>query len=153
MLRLTPRMLLAAWIGVLVQLGCIGYQNDVELELTYNVTPDAAWEPGLPVYLYADARRNPEMYQEDIFAGTQFPGTYPREEGQRFPFVLPDVRAGETIIVQGYICAQGTTDCSPSDRDNPPSCAVKVRILWTFQPSCQPVFTWTENARCRVKCL
>lgn len=118
-------------------------RGDVALSLTFNVTPSDEWEPGPAVLLYADARRNPEINQEDIFHAERFPGVYPRTPEQRFDFTLPDVRVGEKILVQGYMCAEGTTDCYPSDSDNPPSCAAEVRILDRLRPSCQPVFTWT----------
>ena len=116
------------------------------LRVTYNVTPNAEWEPGLNVGLSADARRNPNIGEEDIFAGIQFPGTYPRPSTQVLDFSAPGVKLGEKIIVQGYMCAEGTTDCYPSDRDNPPSCSVTVRVLGGYRPSCQPVFTWTGGS-------
>jgi hypothetical protein len=116
------------------------------LRLTYNVTPNAEWQPGQSVILYADGRRNPELNQEDIFGAVKFPGTYPRVAGQQFDFNLPDVKVGETILVQGYMCSEGTSDCYPSDKDNPPSCAVPVKIEPNFKPSCQPVYTWTGGS-------
>lgn len=127
------------------------------LLLTYNVTPNPDWQPGLSVFLYSDARRNPEINQEDIFWAEQFPGTYPRTAGQTFNVAIPNVRVGEKIIVQGYICAEGTTDCIPSDKDNPPTCSVEVHVLGNFRAKCQPMFTWTGgdangNVSCRAEC-
>lgn len=116
------------------------------LRVTFNVAPNAEWEPGLDVVLAVDARRNPNIGEEDIFAGIQFPGTFPRPSTQLLDFAAPGVKLGEKIIVQGYICAEGTTDCYPSDRDNPPSCSVTVRVLGGYRPSCQPVFTWTGGS-------
>ena len=116
------------------------------LRVTYNVTPNAEWEPGLNVVLAVDARRNPNINEEDIFAGIQFPGTFPRPSTQVLDFSASGVKLGEKIIVQGYMCAEGTTDCYPSDRDNPPSCSVTVRVLGGYRPSCQPVFTWTGGS-------
>jgi len=116
------------------------------LHVTYNVTPNAEWEPGLNVGLSADARRNPIIGEEDIFVNVRLPGTYPRPSTQVQDFSAPGVKLGETIIVQGYMCAEGTTDCYPSDRDNPPPCSVTVRVLGGYRPSCQPVFTWTGGS-------
>lgn len=128
-------------------------QGDVPLTLTYNVTPDPDWNPNVEVFLYANSRRNPNLNEEDYFAVVQFPGTYPREAGQQFDYTIPNVRAGETIIVQGLMCAAGGTgDCYPSDLDNPPTCSVQVEILNNFQPSCQPVFTWTDTVVCQATC-
>ena len=76
----------------------------------------------------------------------RLPGTYPRPSTQVLDFSAPGVKLGEKIIVQGYMCAEGTTDCYPSDRDNPPSCSVTVRVLGGYRPSCQPVFTWTGGS-------
>jgi hypothetical protein len=127
------------------------------LNLTYNVTPNPEWQCGQSVLLYADARRNPNIGEEDIFESIQFPGTYPREANQVLQFNVDNVNVGETIIVQGYICSEEGGDCYPSDRDNPPSCSVEVRILDNFQPSCRPTFTWTggeENSGvvCQATC-
>lgn len=116
------------------------------LRLTFNVTPNAEWEPGLNVRISADARRNPNINEEDIFARIQVPGTHPRPSTQVLDFSAAGVKLGEKIIVQGYMCAEGTTDCYPSDTDNPPSCSVTVRVLGGYRPSCQPVFTWTGGS-------
>lgn len=116
------------------------------LRLTFHVTPNAEWEPGLDVRLSADARRTPDINEEDIFAGVQYPDSYPRPSTQVLDFSVPGVKLGEKIIIQGYMCAEGTTDCYPSDRDNPPSCSVTVRVLGGHRPSCQPVFTWTGGS-------
>ena len=90
-----------------------------------------------------DARRNPNVGQEDIFARSNY-GQQPRQAGLSFDFPLPSVNPNETILVQGYMCAYGGSgDCYPSDKDNPPSCAAAVRIGPGHLPSCQPVFTWT----------
>lgn len=131
-------------------------RGDVPLTLTFNATPSTDWQPGLSVTLAADARRNPAIGQEDIFHSANF-GTRPRAAGQQFAFTLPNVRVGEKILVQGYMCAEGTTDCYPSDRDNPPACAAEVHILGGLRPSCQPVFTWTGGSGsggvvCRAEC-
>lgn len=120
--------------------------GDVELTVTFNPTPSPDWQPGSGVLLYVDARRNPEIGQEDIFAGQQFSGVHPRTAAQQFTFTLPGVKVGEKVLVQGYMCAEGTTDCYPSDSDNPPSCAVEVRILGKLRASCEPVFTWTGGS-------
>lgn len=125
--------------------------------LTYNVTPNPAWAPGETVLLSADARRNPAIGQEDVFWRQSFPGTYPRVAGQTFPVAINNVRVGEKIIVQGYMCSQNSTDCYPSDGDNPPSCSVEVHVLGGFRPKCQPVFTWTGGSAsggviCRAEC-
>jgi hypothetical protein len=129
----------------------------VSLRLTYNVTPDPSWQAGRQVLLSADARRNPAIGQEDIFARAQFPGTYPRTAGQQFTFDVPNVRVGEKIIVQGYMCSAETVDCYPSDKDNPPSCSVEVHVLGNLRTSCEPVFTYTGGSAdggvlCRAEC-
>jgi hypothetical protein len=120
--------------------------GSMALEPTYNVTPNPGWQPGRSVYLYIDARRNPAPGAEDVFFSQQFPGAYQRAAGQRLSVPIPNVAVGEKIIVQGYMCAEGTTDCYPSDKDNPPSCSVVVHVLGGVRPSCQPVFTWTGGS-------
>lgn len=115
----------------------------MSVRLTFNPTPNAEWAPGERVLLSADARRNPALNQEDIFFRQVFIGSYPRGGPQMFDVPIPNVRVGEKIIVQGYMCSQDTGDCYPSDKDNPPSCSVEVRVLGGFRPKCQPVFTWS----------
>jgi hypothetical protein len=132
--------------------------GDVKLSLTYNVTPNPSWQAGQKVVLYADARRNPTIGQEDIFVNVEYPGTHPRTSGQRFDFTLPGVKVGEKVIVQAYMCSELGSDCYPSDKDNPPSCSVEVRILGNLRPSCQPEFTWTggdgiAGVTCQAQCL
>lgn len=132
-------------------------RGNVQLRLTFNPTPDPSWRPGESVTLSADARRTATVGREDIFHSRRFPGTYPRVAGQQFDFTLPNVRVGEKVLVQGYMCSQDETDCYPSDRDNPPSCATEVHILGGLRPSCQPVFTWTGGSGvggvlCRAEC-
>lgn len=133
-------------------------RGDVPLVLTFNVTPDPAWEPGADVTMAADARRSPDLNQEDIFASRRYPGPSPRVAGQRQSLTLTDVRVGEKILVQGYICSDQSSDCYPSDSDNPPSCAAEVHILGGLRASCQPAFTWTGGqgnggVLCRAECL
>lgn len=113
------------------------------VRLTYNPNPNSAWAPGELVVLSADVRRNPALGQEDIFFRHTPVGSFPRGGPQIFDVSIPGVRAGEKIIVQGYMCSKDSTDCYPSDKDNPPSCSVEVRVLGGFRPKCQPVFTWT----------
>ena len=142
---------------------CASAQGDpptgtVPLRLTYDVTPDPSWSPGSSVLLYADARRNPAIGQEDIFAVQRFPGTYFRMADQHFDFYVQNVRVGEKIIVQGYMCSADTSDCYPSDSDNPPSCSVEVHVLGAFQPSCRPRFTWSGGSAegrvlCQAECM
>jgi hypothetical protein len=148
---------MGSWAPARAQEGKEKGGGAVPLTLTYNVTPDPAWEPGLGVLLYADARRSPELGREDIFQSVQYPGVYPRVPGQKFDFPLTGVKPGEKIIIQGYMCAQGTTDCYPSDKDNPPSCSVEVHVLGHQRASCSPVFTWTGGSGtggvlCRAEC-
>jgi len=115
----------------------------MRVRLTFNLNPNPEWAPGELVLLSADARRNPALGQEDIFFRQAFIGAHPRGGPQIFDVPIPGVRAGEKIIVQGYMCSQNTGDCYPSDKDNPPSCSVEVRVLGGFRPKCQPVFTWS----------
>lgn len=127
------------------------------MDLIYNVTPNADWAAGEMALLSSDARRNPALGQEDIFWRQTFSGAYPRTPAQSFPVAVTNVRVGEKIIIQGYMCAQNTTDCYPSDGDNPPSCSVEVHVLGGFRPSCQPVFTWTGGSAsggviCQASC-
>lgn len=117
--------------------------HDVALKLTYNVTPNGNWAPGSQVLLSVDARHSAELGKEDIFFRQAFPGSYPRKAGQQFDIVVPGLKPNDVIIVQGYMCAASTSDCYPSDKDNPPSCSVRVTIQAPATPSCQPVFTWT----------
>lgn len=118
----------------------------VNVRPTYNVTPSATWQMGKAVTLAIDARRDPRPGHEDIFFSQQFAGTFPRTAGQTFNVQIPDVRPGERIIVRGYMCAEGTTDCIPSDRDNPPGCGFLIQIHGNSEPSCQPIFTWTGGS-------
>lgn len=133
-------------------------RGHMRMTLTFNPTPDPSWNPGVNVILSADARRNPNLGQEDIFSVERY-GERPRVAGQQFDFTAIDVRVGEKIIVQGYMCAAGgSTDCYPSDTDNPPSCSVEVRVLGGLRPSCRPVFTWSGGSPeggvlCRAQCL
>jgi hypothetical protein len=127
--------------------------GSLSLLLTYNLNPNSGWEPGVSVRLYADARRNPEIGQEDIFQVQAYPGLYPRPSTQRLNFSLNNVRVGEKILVQGYMCSDASSDCYPSDKDNPPSCVAEIRVLGRFRPSCQPSFTWTGgNGNSGVVC-
>jgi hypothetical protein len=126
------------------------------LTLFFSVRPDPAWAPGELALLSADARRDPAIRREDIFWRQAFPGAYPRA-AQSLAVSIPGVRVGEKIIVQGYMCSQNTTDCYPSDKDNPPSCSVEVHVLGGFRAHCQPVFTWTGGSAsggvtCRAEC-
>jgi len=132
---------------------CAPKEGDVPLTITFNVTPDETWNSGLDVTLSADARRHTEIDQEDRFGYVLYPGTYPRVAGQKLDFTLPDVTVGESIIVQAYICAEGTTACIPSEGSNPPICYTTVPILPGLKPSCQPVFTWTGNVTCTADCI
>jgi hypothetical protein len=133
-------------------------RGNMRMTLTFNPTPSPAWEPGVPITLDADARRSPEIGREDIFAVERY-GQRPRSGGQLLDFTAVDVRVGEVILVQGYMCAYGGSgDCYPSDKDNPPSCAAAVRVLGGLRPSCSPVFTWTGGSgnggvSCRAQCL
>jgi hypothetical protein len=132
--------------------------GDAVVKMKYNITPNAAWEPTVTsVRVYADARRNPNIGEEDIFASIQYPGQYPRQKNQHFELTVPNVTGGETILVQGYICSDGSGDCYPSDHDNPPSCAVAVKIKNNLKPACKPEFTWTGGSGnggviCRAEC-
>lgn len=133
-------------------------RGNARMTLTFNPTPDPSWNPGGDVILFADARRNPNLGQEDIFSVERY-GERPRVAGQQLDFTAINVKVGEEIIVQGYMCAAGgSTDCYPSDSDNPPSCSVRVRILGGFRPSCRPTFTWSGGSAeggvlCRAQCL
>lgn len=146
-------------LALLLAAGSAAAQGkDVSVRLIYNVTPNGSWEPGKKVLLYVDARRSAEIGKEDIFFSQQFPGTYPRSANQNFLVTLPGVKPNETIIVQGYMCAEGTTDCYPSDKDNPPSCSAKVQLLPPGNPSCTPTFTWSGGhlgggVTCQASCL
>jgi hypothetical protein len=133
-------------------------QGGANLNLTFNLTPSNDWEPGASLVLYADARRNPNMGQEDVFGAVRYPGTYPRSTTQQLSFTIPGAQPGETVLVQGYMCSDQTSDCYPSDKDNPPSCAAQVPILPDLRPACQPVFTWTGGQSngaviCTAACL
>jgi hypothetical protein len=131
---------------------------DVPVKLTYNVTPHPSWAPGQRVVLFVDARRSAELGKEDIFFAQRFPGVYPRGAGQTFEITLPKVKPNETIIVQGYMCSEGTSDCYPSDKDNPPSCGARVPIVPPGSAGCNPTFTWTGGhlgggVICQASCL
>ena len=159
MLRLRfASFLLLAGIALSIPAEAQAPTGPVTMRLTYNVNPHLSWQPGARMFLYADSRRNPNVGQEDIFSAVQLPGTYKRNESYQFDYTANPVRVGEKIIVQGYMCAENTTDCYPSDKDNPPSCSVTVQILGGLRPSCQPVFTWTGGSRdggvlCRAECV
>jgi hypothetical protein len=135
-----------------------GWAANVPVKLTFNVTPNGSWQPGKRVFLSVDARRSAEINKEDIFFRQQFPGTYMRGAGQVFEITLPDVKPNETIIVQGYMCAENTSDCYPSDKDNPPPCAALVPIAPPGSARCTPTFTWTGGhlnggVLCQASCL
>ncbi len=140
--------------GVVAPPADIPQQGDVQLKLTYNLTL-----PGYPLdwgvqALYVGARREFGDYENLISFKEHVPATpfsFPREAGQKFDFTLKDVKVGETIIVQGLMCAGNShqQDCSPDDYDSR-ACATEVHILKNLKPSCQPVFTWTDI--CHATC-
>lgn len=115
------------------------------VRLVLNPLPAADWQAGEAVVLSADARRNGNVGQEDIFWRQVF-GSFARGASQTVEAFIHDVRPGEKIIVQAYMCSQVGGDCYPSDKDNPPSCGAEVRILGNLKPSCTPTFTWTGGS-------
>ena len=129
----------------------------MNVSVTFNPTPSPSWNPNVPITLTVDARRSPDIGQEDIFAVRQY-GQQPRQPGLVFNFAVPGVHPQEDIIIQGYMCAfGGNGECYPSDVDNPPSCSVVVKVLPGRTPSCRPVFTWSGGqpgtpVRCSAAC-
>jgi hypothetical protein len=127
-------------------------RGSVALQLTYNVSPDPAWQPGADVTLGADVRRE----REEPFQSQRYPGPFPRAPQQRMEFIVPDAAVGESVLVQAYMCAGPAGPCVPADEGNPPACAAEVHILPFLRPSCQPAFTWTGGESgevlCRAEC-
>jgi hypothetical protein len=132
-----PRILAALVVAVAL-VPSYAQSPSVPLRVVFNVTPHPSWAPGKKVLLSVDARRSAELGNEDIFFRQSFPGSYARGEAYGFD--------------------GGTSDCYPSDKDNPPSCSAQVPIWPHFAAGCQPVFTWSGGDKnggvlCSAQCV